>query len=182
MADAPVENRGHRRLASAMYLVIKSIVRLHGKIDVRAFEQTGYGIGLAMKRTESKLATPGKGSGRCRAEEGRRLAGDAAGRRDPRGGRRSAKEAGSGRRTVGVEERFRWPETHRRIVSGNRNGPGPGGLDCGLAVMRGKTYSSARRHGERKARRRVQLSSRNLRGQAERARTATASMRRLVKR
>ena len=127
-------------------------MRLNWKIDVPAFEQAGYEIGLEMKRTESKFAPPGTGSGHCRMEDGRRLAGDAAGRRDGRGGRRSATEAGSGRRTVGGEERFRGPETHRRIVSGNRNGPGPGGLDCGKAVMRCKTYSSAGLNGEAKSR------------------------------
>jgi hypothetical protein len=83
---------------------------------------------------------------------GRRLAGDAAGRRDGRGGGRAASQAGSGQLIAGCEERFRGPETHRRFVSGDRNGSGPGGLDCGKAVMRRVTYSSAGRRGERKYR------------------------------
>ena len=35
---------------------------------------------------------------------------------------------------------------------GTRNDTGPGGLDCGKAVMQGGTYSSAVRQGERKGR------------------------------
>ena len=110
-------------------------MRSHWQIDVRAFEQTGGELGLVFKRMESNRTTPGTDSGHLRTEDGRRLDGDAAGRRDGRDGGRAASQAGSGRWIVGGEERFRGPETHRRIVSGDRNGSGPGGLDCGKAVM-----------------------------------------------
>ena len=92
-------------------------MRLHWQIDICSFEQTGGEIGLEFERMKSNRTTPGTGSGHGRTEDGRRSA------------------AGVGRWIVGFEERFRGPETHRRIVSGDRNGSGPGGLDCGKAVM-----------------------------------------------
>ena len=83
-----------------LYPVFNGIVGLYGKIDVRAFEQTGYEIGIAMKRTGSKLATAGTGSGRCL---GRRR-GDEGWRVTLRGGAMGAAEDGRPRRLAPVGE------------------------------------------------------------------------------
>lgn len=147
-------------------------MRLHWKIDVRVFEQAGYEIGLAMKRTESKLATPGKGSGRCRAEDGRTSAGDAAGRREEvgQGGWLRAADRWR-RRTLPAAgntstNRFREPERSRAGRAGLREG-GHARQNILLSGVewRGQISGWARP---------VHLCSRKLRGQAGRDRTATA--------
>ena len=100
---------------------------------VRTLAETRSEAGRAKPPAASKLAM--RGPGHCREEDGRTSEADDA-----------------GRWIVGCDERFRGPETHRRIVSGNRNGSGPGGLDCGKAVMQGEWLSAARLNGEAKAR------------------------------